>query len=120
MPETKNKVQLIGHLGNKPDIRVTDKGKKHVRFSIATNELYVNAKGEAVASTYWHNIVAWGKTADKAEQLLDKGSEVSVEGKLVSRSYIDKEGNKRYITEVQINELEVVNSTEKAVASKNH
>ena len=68
MPEVKNKVQLIGHLGNKPDVRVTDKGKKHVRFSLATNELYMNAKGEAVASTYWHNIVAWGKTADQAEQ----------------------------------------------------
>ena len=120
MTEFKNKVQLIGNLGNKPDVRVTDKGKKHVRFSIATNELYMNAKGEAVASTYWHNIVAWGKTADKAEQLLDKGTEVSVEGKLVSRSYIDKEGNKRYITEVEINQLELVNSKEKAQATNSN
>jgi len=120
MPEVKNKVQLIGNLGNKPDVRVTDKGKKHVRFSLATNELYVNAKGEAVASTYWHNIVAWGKTADKAEQILEKGSEVSVEGKLVSRSYVDKEGNKRYITEVDINQLELVNGKEKAEALKNN
>jgi len=117
MPEIKNKVQLVGRLGNKPDIRVTDKGRKYARFSIATNEFYKNAKGEAVESTYWHNIVAWGKVAEKAEQYLNKGSEVSVEGKLVSKTYTDKEGNKRFATEVDINQLELVNSKEKAEES---
>ena len=110
MAELKNKVQLTGNLGNKPDVRTTDKGKKYARFSIATNELYVNSRGEPVSTTYWHNIVAWGKTADLAEKLLNKGTEVSVEGKLVSRSYTDKEGIKRYITEVDVNQINVVNS----------
>jgi single-strand DNA-binding protein len=108
MADFKNKVQLTGNLGNKPDIRVTDKGKKYARFSLATNEFYKNAKGEGVSNTYWHNIVAWGKTAEVAEQILDKGIEVSVEGKLVSRSYTDKEGLKRYITEVEVNQINLV------------
>src|SRR5215217_5578701 len=98
----KNKVQLIRHLGNKPEIRTMEGGKKLARFSIATNEAYRNAKGEKVTETQWHNIVAWGKVAEIAEKYLDKGSEIAVEGKLVTRSYNDKEGNKKYFTEVQI------------------
>jgi single-strand DNA-binding protein len=109
MADLKNKVQLTGHLGHKPDVRTTDKGEKWARFSIATNEVYTNFKGEAVTSTYWHNIVAWGKTADQVEKLLDKGIEVSVEGKLVSRSYTDKEGVKRYVTEVKAHQISVEN-----------
>jgi single-strand DNA-binding protein len=109
MPESKNKVQLTGNLGNKPDVRVTDKGKKYTRFSLATHEFYRNAQGEGVSNTYWHNIVAWGKTAEVAEKILDKGIEVSVEGKLVSRSYTDKEGLKRYVTEVEVNQINLVN-----------
>jgi single-strand DNA-binding protein len=108
MPEVKNKVQLTGNLGNKPDVRVTENGRKFARFSIATNEYYKSAKGEPVENTYWHNIVAWGKTAELAEKMLDKGKQVSVEGKLVSRSYIDKEGMKRYVTEVQVNQISLV------------
>ncbi len=106
----KNKVQLIGHLGNKPDVRTTEKGKKLARFSVATNESYKNAHGEKVTETQWHNLVAWGKTADIAEKYLTKGSEVAVDGKLVSRSYTDKEGNKKYVTEVQINEILMLGS----------
>lgn len=75
------------------------------RLSIATNETYRNMKGEKVTDTQWHNIVAWGKVAEIAEKYLQKGSEVALEGKLVSRSYNDKEGNKKYITEVQVNEI---------------
>jgi len=108
MSEIKNKVQLSGRLGNKPDVRVTDKGKKFARFSIATNEFYKTANGEAVSNTYWHNIVAWGKTAEVAEQMLNKGTHVSVEGKLVSRTYTDKEGAKRYVTEVDVNQINLV------------
>ena len=106
----KNKVQLIGHLGNKPDVRTTEKGKKLARFSVATNESYKNANGDKVTETQWHNLVAWGKTADIAEKYLTKGSEVAVDGKLVSRSYTDKGGNKKYITEVQINEILMLGS----------
>jgi single-strand DNA-binding protein len=101
----KNKVQLIGNLGNAPEVRNTESGKKLVRFSVATNEQYKNAKGERVTETQWHNLIAWGKVADIAEKYLVKGTEVAIEGKLVNRNYTDKEGNKKYITEIQVNEL---------------
>jgi single-strand DNA-binding protein len=101
----KNKVQLIGNLGNNPEIKTLDGGKKLARFSVATNETYRNAKGEKVVETQWHNLVAWGKVAEIAEKLLSKGSEVAIEGKLINRSYNDKEGNKKYITEIQVNEV---------------
>ncbi|MEP7277207.1 MAG: single-stranded DNA-binding protein [Bacteroidota bacterium] len=101
----KNKVQLIGHLGNQPDVRTTESGKKWARFSVATNEIYRTPKGEKVTETQWHNLVAWGKVAEIAEKFLKKGSEIVLEGKLISRSYIDKEGVKKYITEVLVNEV---------------
>jgi len=101
----KNKVQLIGHLGNQPDVRTTENGKKLARFSVSTNEVYRNAKGEKITETQWHNLIAWGKLADIAEKYMNKGSEVAIEGKLINRSYTDKEGNKKYFTEVQVNEV---------------
>ena len=101
----KNKVQLIGNLGNAPEVKTLESGKKMARFNVATNEVYRNAKGEKVTETQWHNLVAWGKVAEIVEKYLTKGKEVAIEGKLISRSYIDKEGNKKYITEVQVNEL---------------
>lgn len=101
----KNKVQLIGNLGNAPEVKTTESGKKLARFSIATNESYRNAKGEKVTETTWHNIVAWGKVAEIAEKYLTKGKEVAVEGKLINRSYTDKDGNKKYVTEVEVNEI---------------
>jgi single-strand DNA-binding protein len=101
----KNKVQLIGNLGNAPDVRTTESGKKWARFSVATNETYRNAKGDKVTETQWHSLVAWGKVAEIVEKYLGKGKEVAIEGKLVNRSYTDKDGNKKYITEVQVNEL---------------
>ena len=101
----KNKVQLIGNLGNAPEVKTLESGKKMARFSVATNENYRNAKGEKVTETQWHNLVAWGKVAEIVEKFLTKGKEVAIEGKLINRSYNDKEGNKRYITEIQVNEL---------------
>jgi single-strand DNA-binding protein len=101
----KNKVQLIGNLGNNPEIRTLDGGKKMARFSVATNETYRSAKGEKVTETQWHNLIAWGKVAEIAEQFLTKGSEVAIEGKLINRNYTDKDGVKRYVTEVQVNEV---------------
>jgi single-strand DNA-binding protein len=101
----KNKVQLIGNLGNAPEVKTTESGKKLARFSVATNESYRNAKGEKVTETTWHNLVAWGKVADIAEKYLTKGKEVAIEGKLINNSYTDKDGNKRYSTEVQVNEI---------------
>lgn len=101
----KNKVQLIGNLGGNPEIRTTENGKKLARFPVATHEVYRNAKGDKVTETQWHNVVAWGKVAEIAERFLAKGSEVAIEGKLVNRSYMDKDGNKKYVTEVQVNEV---------------
>ena len=101
----RNKVQLIGHLGANPEIKTLEGGKKLARINIATNESYTNAKGEKVTETQWHNVVAWGKTAEIAEKFFSKGLEVLIDGKLVNRSYTDKEGNKKFVTEVQANEL---------------
>ncbi|HEX8334954.1 MAG TPA: single-stranded DNA-binding protein [Segetibacter sp.] len=101
----KNKVQLIGNLGNAPEIKTTEGGKKLARFSMATSESYRNAKGEKVTDTQWHTVVAWGKVAEIAEKFLNKGTEVAIEGKLINRSYNDKEGNKKHVTEVQASEL---------------
>ncbi len=101
----KNKVQLIGNLGNAPEVRTLESGKKMARFSVATNESYRNAKGEKITETQWHNLVAWGKVAEIVEKYLVKGKEVMIEGKLVNKSYTDKDGNKKYITEVQVNEI---------------
>ena len=101
----KNKVQLIGNLGNAPEVKTMESGKKLATYSIATSESYRNAKGEKVTETQWHRIIAWGKVAEIAEKYLDKGKEVAVEGKLINRSYTDKEGVKKYVTEIQVNEL---------------
>jgi single-strand DNA-binding protein len=101
----KNKVQLIGNLGNAPEVRTLDGGKKMARFSVATNESYRNAKGEKITETQWHNLVAWGKVAEIVEKYLTKGKEVMVEGKLVNKTYTDKDGVKKYSTEVHVNEL---------------
>lgn len=112
----KNKVQLIGNLGNNPEIRTTEGGKKMARFSVATNEVYRNAKGEKITETQWHNLIAWGKVADIAEQFLSKGSEVAIEGKLINRNYTDKDGNKKYVTEVQVNEVLMLGDKKSAKA----
>lgn len=105
MNTLKNKVQLIGNLGNDPEIFTFDNGNKKATISIATNESYKNKAGEKVEDVQWHNVVFFGKTADIAEKYLMKGSEVAVEGKLTTRSYEAKDGEKRYITEVVANEL---------------
>jgi single-strand DNA-binding protein len=105
MNTLRNKVQLIGNLGNDPEVITLESGRKLAKFAIATNESYKNANGEKVTDTQWHNIVAWGKTADIIEKYVAKGKEVAIEGKLTSRSYETKQGEKRYITEVVCNEL---------------
>jgi len=105
MNTLKNKVQLVGNLGMDPEVRTTENGKKLARFSVATNENYKTASGEWITDTQWHNLIAWGKTAEMVEKKLQKGNEVMVEGKLVHREYTDKTGVKRKVSEVQINEL---------------
>jgi single-strand DNA-binding protein len=101
----RNKVQLIGNLGQSPEIRTTETGKKLARFSIATNDTFRNSSGTKVTETSWHKVIAWGKLAEIAEKYLTKGREVAVSGKLVHRSYTDKNGIKRYVTEIVLSEL---------------
>jgi len=106
----KNKVQLIGNLGKAPEVKNTENGQKLVRFSMATNETYRGRTGEKVTETTWHNIVAWGKVAELAEKFLVKGTEIAIEGKLINRSYTGKDGNIKYVTEVQVSELLLLNN----------
>lgn len=114
MDSIKNKVTLIGHIGNAPEIRSFDNNKKMARVSVATNESYKNQKGERVTETTWHNVVMWGTLANLAERLIKKGSEVAIEGKIVNRNFIDKDGNKRYFTEIQANEFVLLGKAQAA------
>jgi single-strand DNA-binding protein len=107
MNTLKNRVQLIGNVGNDPEIKNLEGGKKLASLSIATNESYTNDKGERVEQTEWHRVTAWGKTAEIIEKYVTKGKEVAIEGKLSHRSYDDKNGEKRYITEVVVSGIQM-------------
>lgn len=109
MSTLRNKVQLIGNVGGEPTVTSLESGKKVARFSMATNENYKDSKGEKQTNTNWHNIIAWGKVVDIIEKYVAKGKEIAIDGKLTSRSYEDKEGNKRYVTEVIANEILLLN-----------
>ena len=101
----KNRVQLIGHVGQEPEVKNLEGGKKLANISIATNEVYYKDNGDKVEKTEWHRVTAWGKTAEIIEKYVTKGKELAIEGKLTTRSYDDKEGVKRYITEIVVNEV---------------
>lgn len=105
----KNSAQLIGNVSQEPEIKTFETGRKLANITIATNDVYYKENGDKVEKTEWHRVTAWGKTADIIEKYVTKGKEVAVEGKLTHRSYDDKEGNKRYITEVVINEILLLN-----------
>ncbi len=105
MNKLRNRVQLIGHLGMNPEVKTLESGTKLAKFSLATNDSYVNTKGEKIEETEWHNVIAWNKTAELVESYLEKGKEVAIEGKLTTRSWDDEKGTKRYITEVVCNEI---------------
>lgn len=104
MKSLRNSVQLIGRLGKDPEVKNFGE-KMKASFSIATSDSYKNQKGEKVQDTQWHNVVIWGKLAGIAEKYLKKGNEVAVEGKLVHRVYETSAGEKRYITEINVNDL---------------
>jgi single-strand DNA-binding protein len=104
MTTLRNNVQLIGRLGNEPEVRTFESGKKMATFTLATSEVYYNNQGEKVEETQWHNIVVWGKKVDVVESYVKKGQEIAVQGKIQTRSY-EKEGEKRYMTEINLNEL---------------
>ena len=105
MNTLRNSVRLVGNLGMDPEIRALDKDRKMARVSIATNESYKNDKGERITDTQWHNLVIWGAQAQIAADLLKKGDEIAVEGRLANSNYTDKEGNKRYVSEVVVNDF---------------
>ena len=105
MRAIRNSVQLIGNLGRDVEIFTFESGSKKATFTMATSEFYTNKNGEKSEDTQWHNIVAWGKTADLMSSLLEKGNQVLVKGKIVNRSYEDKDGNKKYISEIVANEF---------------
>ena len=105
MNSLRNSVRLVGNLGMDPEVKSFDNNKKLAKVSLATNESYKNDKGEKVTETQWHNLVMWGTQAKFAQDFLKKGDEVAIEGKLANRSYVDKDGNKRYFCEVVVNEF---------------
>jgi len=109
MTTLRNSVQLIGRLGNDPEIRTFGDNKKVAKFSLATSSYYNDKNGERVTETEWHNIVAWNTTAEIAEKYLKKGQEIAVAGKIVYRKWEDKDGNTRYNTEIIINEIVMFN-----------
>lgn len=101
----RNQVQLIGRLGAKAEVNHYESGKVRASFRLATKEVFKNAKGDKVEETTWHSLVAWGQAAEVIEKYTDKGSEIMIAGKLVNKSYNDKEGNKKFITEVQVEDV---------------
>jgi len=105
MNALKNKVQLIGNIGQNPEIKTFESGSKMARLSLVTNEKRKNQAGEYVEEATWHNLTVWGKTVDVVEKYVEKGKEIAIEGKLVNRSYTDKNGDKKYVTEVRVTEL---------------
>lgn len=107
MNTLRNSVHLMGRCGNAPELKTFENDRKMARFSLATDDVYTNAKGEQVKEVTWHNVVAWGKQAELIAQLLNKGSEVTLEGKLNNRSYTDKDGVKKYVTEIELREFVV-------------
>lgn len=109
MTTLRNSVQLIGRLGNDPETTTFGENKTKVRFSLATSDYYKDKAGERVEETQWHNIVAWGNTATIAEKYLNKGKEIAISGKITSRSWDDKDGNTKYITEIIANEIVMFN-----------
>ncbi|MEZ4937358.1 MAG: single-stranded DNA-binding protein [Crocinitomicaceae bacterium] len=106
MSNIRNRVILIGRTGKETEVLDLKNEKKLAKVSLATNDFYYNAEGEKVEDTQWHNLVMFGKTAELAEKFVKKGQKLAIDGKLVNRSYETKEGEKKFITEVHVNELE--------------
>ena len=105
MNSLRNSVRLVDNLGMDPEVKTFDTNKKLARVSLATKETYKNNKGEKVTETQWHNLVIWGAQAQLVEDLLKKGDEVAIEGRIANSNYTDKDGNKRYVSEIVVNEF---------------
>lgn len=107
-----NKVILVGNVGKDPEIRHLENNLVLARFSLATSETYKNRNGEMVTNTEWHNIVAWRQLAELAERFIRKGRQLYVEGKITTRQWDDKEGNKRYTTEIVADNIRLLGKRE--------
>jgi len=116
MNNLRNKVQLIGRIGQNPEIISFENGGKLAKMSIATNESYRNAKGEKVEETHWHNLTVWGKQVETIEKYVKKGSELAIEGKLVTKTFETKEGEKRSKTEIIVQEFLLLGGGQKKSA----
>lgn len=116
MNTLKNKVNLIGRIGAKPVSQTFESGAKKIRLSVATNERFKDKKGDWVDNTQWHTVIAWGKLCDRVEKVLDKGTEVVIEGRIVNRSYETKEGEKRFTTEIELSEFVILSSRRQETA----
>src|SRR5512139_850024 len=103
-----NKAILVGNLGKDPELRYTASGQAVATFTLATTDRFKSKGGEAQERTEWHNIVAWGNLAEICGKYLAKGRQVYVEGRIQSRSYDDREGNKRYVTEIVISDMQML------------
>jgi single-strand DNA-binding protein len=103
-----NKAILVGNLGRDPELRTTPNGQSVVNFTLATSETWTDKSGERVERTEWHRIVAWGRTAEMCNQYLSKGRTVYVEGRIQTREWEDKDGNKRYTTEINANTVNFI------------
>jgi len=103
-----NKVMLIGNVGRDPEVRYLDNGVVVAKFPLATSETYTNKNGDRITNTEWHNVVLWRKLAEVAEKYVKKGNPLYIEGKIRSRSYDDKDGNKRYITEIVADNMQML------------
>ena len=103
-----NKVILVGNVGRDPEVRYLDSGVAVAKFPLATSETYTNKSGDRVTNTEWHNIVIWRKLAEVVEKYVQKGQQLYLEGKISNRSYDDKEGNKRYITEIVVDNMQML------------
>jgi single-strand DNA-binding protein len=112
MKNLRNTVQLIGNLGMNPEVKTLESGSTVANFSIATSDRYKNKEGEQIEDTTWHNLVAWGKTAEIAEKYLKKGAQIALEGKLTNRSYEAKDGTKKYVSEILVNEILLLGAKE--------
>ena len=108
MTTLNNKVQLIGNLGKDPEVKELEGGRKVAKFPLATTESYKNDAGEKISETSWHSLVAWGGLASIAEKYLTKGKEVAVEGRIAYRNYEDKDGNKKYFTEIILSQIQLL------------
>ena len=105
MNKIRNKVQLIGNVGSKPNIEQTKNGHVYTKISLATNEFKYDGEGEKIQHTLWHQVIAWNKLAKKVNQYVQKGQEICINGKLNHRTYEDLDGKKQYVTEVIADEV---------------